>query len=74
VNRKFERAYGVLQADKTAVSEECKTLILRELEGKLREYFELSSPLALDVVQTRGEYEISLSFTAERVKCFQVLK
>ena len=52
MNRKFERAYGVLQADKTAVSEECKILILRELEGKLREYFELSSPLALDVVQT----------------------
>lgn len=71
---RFERAYGVLQADKTAVSEECKRIILADIQGKVAEYFELSSPLALDVVLANGEYRVALTFTAERIKQFQVLK
>ena len=71
---KFERAYGVLQADKTAISEECKRILLADIQRKMEEYFELSSPLSLDVVLTNGEYRVALTFGAERIKHFQVLK
>ncbi len=74
MGKMFQRAYGVLQADKAVMSEECKRLILRDLQGKLSEYFELSSPLSIEIEEEKGTYRVLLSFDAERIKHFQVLK
>lgn len=70
----FKRIFDVIQSDKAAVGEECKALIENDLSGKLKEYFDLSSPPTLDVVCVRGKYRVTLSFEAERVKNFKILQ
>ena len=74
MGKNFERAYGVLQADKTVMSENCKALVTRDIEKKLGEYFELSSPAKMDIVKTDGEYCVRITFSAERIKHFQILQ
>lgn len=74
MGRKFDRAYGVLQADKTVMSEECKALVLRDIEKKLGEYFEMISTPTFEIVKEGGVYRVGLVFSAERIKHFQVLK
>ena len=70
----FKRIFEVIQSDKSAVSEECKALIEKDLAAKLKEYFELSSPVTVEVVCVRGKYRVTVSLEAERVKNFNVLK
>ena len=74
MGRKFDRAYGVLQADKTVMSEACKELVEQDLEKSLAAYFELMGTPVLTVVKERGEYFATIEFRAERIKHFQVLK
>ena len=74
MGRIFERAYGVLQADKAVMNEECKALVTQDIERKLGEYFELSSPAVMEIVKVGGEYRVRVSFSAERIKRFQILK
>ena len=74
MGKKFDRAYGVLQADKTVMSEGCNALIVQDLERKLAEYFELAGTPVLTVLKERGEYFATIEFRAERIKHFQVLK
>ncbi|MBO5363322.1 MAG: hypothetical protein J6A46_03235 [Clostridia bacterium] len=74
MGKRFDRAYNMLQADKSVLSEECKSLILRDLEKKAGEYFELSGAPSLQIEQGVGTYRVTISFFAERVKQFQVLK
>ena len=74
MGRNFDRAYGVLQADKTVMSENCKALVVQDLERKLAEYFEISAPANMEIVKTDGEYRIRITFSAERIKHFQILQ
>jgi hypothetical protein len=74
MGRNFDRAYGVLQADKTVMSEDCKSLVTQVLARKVGEYFELSSPLNMEIVKLEGEYHVRITFKAERIKHFQILK
>lgn len=73
MKRNYDRALGVLQADKTVLGGACKALVVQDLQRKLDEYFERSSPLALEIVPTTGGYTVTLQFRAERVKQFRVL-
>ena len=74
MGRRFERAYGVLQADKRLMDEECKALMIRDFERKFSEYFELPSGTLVSMEKAGGKYRISITFEAERIKQFQVLK
>lgn len=74
MRKKFNRAYDMLKADKNVLSEECKALILRDLEKKVAEYFDLCGVPALQIEEDKGAYLVTLSFYAERVKGFRVLK
>ncbi len=74
MGRRFERAYGVLQADKRLMDEECKALMVRDFERKFAEYFELPSGTLVDMEKVAGKYRITIRFDAERIKQFQVLK
>ena len=74
MGKNFDRAYGVLQADKTVMSEDCKALVTRDIERKIAEYFELSSPATMEIVKLDGEYRVRITFSAERIKHFQILK
>ena len=70
----FQRVCAVIQRDKSAVDEECKALILRDLSTKLQEYFDLSAPPTLTVTMEQGVYQVELRFSAERIKSFYLIK
>ncbi|MBQ8374882.1 MAG: hypothetical protein IJX98_04830 [Clostridia bacterium] len=70
----LERVCDVIQSDKAALSEECQALIVKDFERKLSEYFDLSSAPQMQVTTDGGSYKVTISFEAERVKKFQVLK
>ena len=74
MGKMFDRAYGVLQADKTVMSPNCKALALADIQKKLEEFFELSGEPQMEIVKLGGEYRVRISFAAERIKYFQVLK
>lgn len=70
----FARISKVLQADKSVMSEGCKALILQDFSEKCNEYFEVIGLPRMELTCQNGVYSVCLSFEAERVKKFNVLK
>lgn len=70
----FARISNVIQADKSVMSEGCKALILQDFAEKFNEYFDLSGLPRMEIACKNGTYTIQLSFEAERIKKFNVLK
>lgn len=70
----FQRVNDVIQADKSVVSEACKTLILQDIAEKFGEYFELTGLPRMTISCKNGAYTVDISFGAERIKKFNVLK
>lgn len=70
----FDRASSVIGADKAAMSEECRAIALRDFTHVAQEYFDLKTPLALNIESAEGEYTVQITFKADRVKTFYVLK
>ncbi len=70
----YARVTSVLQADKSVMSEGCKMLVLQDFSRKIEEYFDLLGQPEMEIVFKKGVYEVNLSFRAERVKKFNVLK
>ena len=70
----FARIYGVLQADKAPMGEGCKTLVVQDLAEKFSQYFDLIDLPKMTVQEGRGKLTVSITFEAERVKKFNVLK
>ncbi len=70
----FSRVYGILQADKAPIGEGCKGLILQDLAEKLSQYFDLIDMPKMSLEERRGKILVTLTFEAERVKKFNVLK
>ncbi|MBQ8657932.1 MAG: hypothetical protein IJ506_02255 [Clostridia bacterium] len=70
----YARVTSVLQADKSVMSEGCKMLVLQDFSRKIEEYFDLLGQPKMEIVFKKGVYEVNLSFRAERVKKFNVLK
>ena len=70
----FSRIYGVLQADKSPIGEGCKQLVLQDLAEKFSQYFDLTELPTMSVEEVKGKMVVSITFQAERVKKFNVLK
>ena len=70
----YARVDNVIQSDKTVMTEGCKQLVIKDLAKKLSEYFELKDLPKMEIVCERGVYQVRLSFQAERVKKFNVLR
>ncbi len=70
----FARVTSVLQSDKSIMSDGCKMLVLQDFARKIEEYFDLEGQPEMEIVFRKGVYEVNLSFRAERVKKFNVLK
>ena len=73
-DRDYRRVNDVIQADKSVMSEACKTLVLQDLSDKFGEYFELNSLPKMVITNKNGRYQVEISFEAERIKKFNVLK
>lgn len=70
----LRRVNEVIQADKSVMSEACKALIIRDFAEQFNEYFDLIGLPNLSINCQNGEYDIGITFKAERIKKFNVLK
>ncbi len=70
----FTRINNLLQADKSVMSDACKALVLQDFAEKFNEYFDLIGLPRMELSCKNGTYSVSLSFEAERIKKFNVLK
>lgn len=70
----FERVSNLLQADKSVMTEACKSLILQDFAEKFNEYFDLTGLPRMEIACKNGIYSVSVDFYAERIKKFNVLK
>ena len=73
-NEQFQRINSVIQADKSVMSDGCKTLVLQDFAEKFNEYFDLIGLPRMETTYKNGEYTVEISFQAERIKKFNVLK
>ncbi len=70
----FTRINNLLQADKSVMSDACKALVLQDFAEKFNEYFDLIGLPRMELSCKNGTYSVQLSFEAERIKKFNVLK
>ena len=70
----FKRVNDLIQADKSVMSESCKALVLRDFADKCNEYFDVVGLPKMELICKNGTYQIRLTFEAERIKKFHVLK
>ena len=70
----FSRIHSVIQADKSVMSEACKALALKDFANKFDEYFDLIGLPRMEITCKNGTYSVEISFDAERIKKFNVLK
>ena len=70
----FTRVNRVLQGDKSVMSDGCKALILQDFAEKFNEYFDLMGLPRMELSCKNGTYSVKLSFEAERIKKFHVLR
>ena len=70
----FTRISNVIQADKSVMSDACKALVLQDFAEKFNEYFDLMGLPRMELSCKNGIYTVQLSFEAERIKKFHVLK
>ncbi len=70
----FTRINNLIQADKSVMSEACKSLCLQDFAEKFNEYFDLIGLPRMELTCKNGVYTVSLAFEAERIKKFNVLK
>ena len=73
-SNEYKRLNDLIQADKSVMSDACKALVLKDLAEKCNEYFDVVGLPKMDLVCKNGVYHVRLSFEAERIKKFHVLK
>jgi hypothetical protein len=73
-SNEYKRLNDLIQADKSVMSDGCKALVLKDLAEKCNEYFDVVGLPKMDLVCKNGVYHVRLSFEAERIKKFHVLK
>ena len=56
------------------MSEACKALVLQDFAEKFNEYFDLTGLPRMEISCKNGTYSVALSFEAERIKKFHVLR
>ena len=74
IREEFIRVNHVLQADKSVMSDSCKALVIKDFADKFDEYFELIGLPKMEIICKNGVYAVTVSFDAERIKKFNVLK
>ena len=73
-SQQLKRINDVIQADKSVMSDACKTLVLQDFAEKFNEYFDVIGLPKMELSCKNGVYGVRLFFEAERIKKFNVLK
>ena len=71
---RFARINNVIQSDKSVMSDACKALVLQDFSEKFNEYFDLMGLPRMELTRQKGKYTVCVTFEAERIKKFNVLK
>ncbi len=74
MKKDLARINNVIQADKSVMSDACKALVLQDFAEKCNEYFDLIGLPRLELSYKNGVYTVALTFEAERIKKFNILK
>ena len=74
ISEDMQSINNVLQADKSVMTDACKALVLQDFSDKFNEYFDLIGLPRMELTCKNGIYSVNLSFEAERIKKFNVLK
>ena len=74
ITENYARIHNVIQADKSYMSDGCKALVLQDFAEKFNEYFDVMGLPRLEISQKNGIYTVQITFEAERIKKFNVLK
>lgn len=74
VSGEWKRLSKVIQADKSVMSDACKTLVLQDFAEKFNEYFDLIGLPRMEINCRNGTFTVNIAFQAERIKKFNVLK
>lgn len=74
VKDNYARTSNVIQSDKSVMSDGCKSLVLQDFARMFEEYFELEGLPDMDIERDNGIYKVTVTFEADRVKKFNVLK
>ena len=70
----FRRINDVIQADKSVMTGACKALVLQDFSERFCEYFDLNGLPRMEISCKNGVYQVEITFEAERIKKFNVLK
>lgn len=70
----FARTFNVIRSDKSAMSDGCKSLVLQDFARLFDEYFDLNGLPQMEIISEKGVYKVQISFEADRIKKFNVLK
>ena len=70
----LSRIHSVIQADKSVMSDACKTLVLKDFADEFSQYFDLVGLPRMELTCKNGIYSVAITFEAERIKKFNVLK
>ena len=73
-NEQLLRVTNIIQSDKAVLSDACKALILQDFSEKFNEYFDLLGLPRVEIIRKNGVYAVTISFEAERIKKFNILK
>ncbi len=69
----YVRVNNILSADKLPMNEECRRIALKDIGGVLGEYFDVAD-LKMEIGEDGRAFRVSITFSALRIKSFNVLK
>ena len=69
-----ERLMGILHADKEEMNEVTREACIAEFSRVAVEYFETEGEVAMEIRRGRSSSEVSITFRANRVKNFTIVK
>ena len=70
----YKRITDLLQADKSVMSDACKSLVLQDFAEKFNEYFDLIGLPRMEITCKNGTFTINVAFQAEGIKKFNILR
>lgn len=69
-----ERLMGILHSDKEEMNEVTREACIAEFSRVAGEYFETEGDVAMEIRRGRSSSEVSITFRANRVKNFTIVK
>jgi hypothetical protein len=67
------RLQSVIENDRLSVGNGFNDLLINDLTKLLKDYFDFSNNIEVEITKSKGEYIVSFSLIASRIKTFNFL-